>query len=435
MSTDYWNEERETMAHEELENLQADRLRAQTSYAYENTAYFQEQLDEANVRPNDVRTIDDYQRQIPFVIKADLRERDRPQDFIAAPDDELTYVHASTGTTGKPTHQVVAEGDQEHMQEYLARYHHGAGVRENDTVLDLWLYYHLFSHWADMAYEELDATLFRRGGFPFEVENDLETISVWTDMDPDVLHVSFNGLFDIKQHLQENGLSVDEVFPSLRAIQTGGSVWTEYLREAEEEFWGVPIYDVGGPTDTLSCGVTMCEGHEENWYHWWEDLMFPEVVDFDTQEIVAPGERGELVYTHLHARGTPYLRWRSEDGVKHGGHDCVCGRDHFIGRILGRTGDRIQIDDQDIFLRDVEEVLHTYDDIRDQEYQIIRNPPHGEQDHVRIRLETDKIDDDTVEVFRDELASELGVDIAVEQFEREQDGGEWKPDKIVEEEL
>jgi phenylacetate-CoA ligase len=434
MPETHWNTERETLGREEITAIQERKLRQQVEYAYENTAYYRELFDEEGLSPGEVRTIDDYQRKVPFVIKQDLRDRDRPQDFIAADESEVQWIHASTGTTGKPTHQVVADGDMEHLKQYLARYQYATGARENDTVLSLWMYYHLFTYWAEAAYDDIGVNMFRRGGFPFEIENDLETISLWTDLDPDILHVPFNGLMMIREHLESEGMTPEEVFPSLKTIHTGGAIWTDALRESEESYWGVPIYDVGGPTDTLCCAVSLCAGHEDNWYHWWEDLMFPELIDFDTQELLGPGERGELVYTNLDAAGTPYLRWRSEDAVLHGGHDCVCGRKHLKGKLLGRTGDRIQIDQNNVFLRDVEEVIHEFDEIRHENYQVVR-APDGRQDRLVLRLQTDALSDGVVQAVIQQLESDIDVPVDVESFDVDTGDAEWKPDKIVEEEV
>lgn len=440
-ATDAFNPEREFMSREEIEDRQERMLRDKVEHAYENTEHYRETFDEAGIDPSDVKTKNDYQRLIPTMLKEDVRDNRSTEDpfggFLAVDRDEIDYLHTSTGTTGTPTFMPVRDEEVRAAGELLARTLYPQGTEAGDVALNAGLYYHLYSRMMENSYEDhLDMVHFNRGGLPFEIEGDLdENTELWEMADPAIINMTHSSLQKATTLLGKHDIDPNEAFPDLKAIVTAGAVVTGTARKELESFWGVPLVEAGGPTDQLAFMGSFCEERTEGWGHFFEDQGFFEILDFDTLEPVAEGERGEHTYTTFHLNSTPYLRWRSEDAGVHGGYDCSCGRCHLKTKILGRTVQEVNVQGHSVFPRDFEMVRdeHGYPE---SPYQIVR---HGDQpqDLLQILFSMDISDEERSSIEQD-LAENIGLteeDVEINNIEEEDIPmkGEWKYKLIKEE--
>jgi phenylacetate-CoA ligase len=433
-SEDAFNPEREFMDREEISEHQDRKLREQVEYAVENTEYYQNTFAEEDIDPSDIKTRNDYQRLVPTMLKDDLRDardEDSPYGgFLAIDESEIDYIHTSTGTTGIPTYMPVTKKEVRDAANITGRLLHQAGIGKGDTVLSPGIYYHLYSRISGVAIEDImGATQFNRGGFPFELESDIEeALPLWTMQNPDYI----SGMaIRITNLLQENNIDPKEAFPDLKGIKGAGQIITPDAREEIEEFWDAPLYESGGPTDQLAGLSMLCDARKEGWGHFFEDAGFYEILDFETGEPVAEGERGEHTYTSFILSSTPYLRWRSEDAGIHGGYDCECGRCHLRSKILGRTGQMIQVQDRTIFPRDFERIRDRYG-YGTWPYQFVRQPDQP-QDTLEIRFSA-PIEDQERNAIADDLEGILEVPVEIEYIDEDdipRKGG-WKP-KIIHE--
>lgn len=436
-----FNPDREFAEREEIEDRQERMLREKVEYAYENTEFYREAFDEDGVSPSDVKTIDDYQRLVTPILKEDVRARRSVEDpfggCLAVDRSELDYLHTSTGTTGTPTFMPVTEDEVAVGGELLARTLAPHGLEAGDVALNAGMFYHLYTRMMEVAYHDhLGMVHFNRGGLPFEVENDLaESAELWEMADPAAINMTHSSLQKATALLREHDIDPTDAFPSLKVIVTAGAIVTPTARAEIEEFWGVPLVEQGGPTDQLAFMGVFCEERTEGWGHFFEDHGFYEILDLDTLEPVAEGERGEHTYTSFHLDSTPYLRWRSEDAGVHGGYDCSCGRCHMKTQILGRTVQEVDVRGTSVFPRDFETVRDTHG-YPESPYQLVRRAEQP-QDLLSVLFSADISDEKRAEIASD-LADSLGLDDdAVELDHIDVDDipmkGQWKYQLIREE--
>jgi len=433
-ATDAFNPEREFMDRDEIEERQDRKLREKVNHAYENTSHYRDTFDEADIDPTDIKTRDDYQRLVPTMLKEDVRENRSVDDpfggFLAVDRDEIDYYHTSTGTTGTPTFMPVQEEEVSAASELIARTLYPFGLEEGDVALNAGLFYHLYSRMIENAYREhLGMLHFNRGGLPFEIESDLEeNAELWEMGDPAVINFNHASLQKATTLLQKHDIDPSDAFPELKAIVTAGAVVTGTARQTLEEFWSVPLIEHGGPTDQISFMGTFCEGRTEGWGHFFEDQGFHEILDLDTLEPVAEGERGEHTYTTFHLDSTPYLRWRSEDAGVHGGYDCSCGRCHMRTKILGRTVQEVDVQGTPVFPRDFESVRDEHGH-PEAPYQLERRSRQP-QDDLRVLFSADISDEKRASIAAD-LAEDLSLpesSVDIDHIEEEDIPmkGEWK---------
>lgn len=339
----------ETMPRERLAALQLERLRRTLRHARERVPVYRARLEAAGVEPDDVRTLQDV-RALPFTTKADLRDH-YPFGLFARPVGELARLHASSGTTGKPTVVGYSAGDLDTWAQLMARSLACAGVRAGDIVHNAHGY-GLFTGGLGVhaGAERLGAVVVPASGGATERQ-----IALLMDFGARVLVATPSYALVIAETAER--LGVDLRASALRTGIFGGEPWSESTRRAIESRFGLRAHDLYGLSEIMGPGVA-CECDEQAGLHGWEDHFLFEVLDPETQQPVPEGHAGELVITTLTRDALPMLRYRTRDITRIATAPCDCGRTHLrILRIAGRSDDMLIVRGVNVYPSQIEAVL------------------------------------------------------------------------------
>ena len=343
-----WNEAKECMSRDELANLQSARLRKMVSRVYHNVEFYRKKMQQMGIEPGDIKTIEDIQK-LPFTTKDDLRDN-YPFGLFAIPESEVVRVHASSGTTGKPTVVGYSRRDIEIWQECVARVLSGAGVGAKDKV-QISYGYGLFTGGLGVHYgaENLGATV-----IPMSTGNTKKQINLMRDFGCTAIACTPSYLLHIAETLEEENM-VDQI--KLKVAVCGAEPWTDNMRSQIEKKLNIKAFDIYGLSEVMGPGVAAdCEFHKG--LHVYEDHFLPEIINPKTLEPVAPGETGELVFTTLTKEALPLFRYRTKDLTSINYERCECGRTLArISRFVGRSDDMLIIRGVNVFPSQVESAL------------------------------------------------------------------------------
>ena len=295
-----WNKEIECMSRQDMRILQSERLKQLVQKVYDNVAFYRRRMDEMGVKPEDIQSIDDIVK-LPFTYKNDLRDH-YPFGLFAVPMKDIVRVHASSGTTGKPTTVGYTKNDIENWREVLARCLSMAGISSSD-IMQVSYGYGLFTGGLGVHYgaETIGATV-----IPVSGGNTRRQLQLMADYGSTVLACTPSYALHLADALAENAYSLADL--KLKTGVFGAEPWTENMRLELEKKWGIKAYDIYGLSEIMGPGVANdCEYHTGLHVH--EDHFFPEIVHPDTKLPVADGEEGELVFTTLTKEGIPLLRY------------------------------------------------------------------------------------------------------------------------------
>ena len=376
-SASYFDVHAETMPREALAALQFDRLRKTLQNAYDNVTLHRKRLDDAGVAPADVRTLDDL-RRLPFTFKTDLRDH-YPYGMFARPVSGLARLHASSGTTGKPTIVGYTKTDLDNWADLMARSMHAAGARAGDVIHNAYGY-GLFTGGLGAHYgaERLGGTVVPVSGGSTERQ-----IALIMDLGARVLCATPSYTLAMAEVAEQ--LGVDLRRSALKIGLFGAEPWSSAMRCEIEERLGLKAFDVYGLSEIMGPGVA-CECTAQAGLHGWEDHFLFEVLDPETQVPVPEGNAGELVITTLTKQALPMLRYRTRDITKITTAPCECGRTHLrILRITGRSDDLLIIRGVNVYPSQIEAVLVGRAMIAPH-YQLVVER-HGALDHVTIEVE------------------------------------------------
>lgn len=373
-----WNEARECMGRDELNNLQSARLRKVVSRVYHNVEPYRKRMQEAGLEPGDINGVEDITK-LPFTTKDDLRDN-YPFGLFAVPLSEIVRIHASSGTTGKATVVGYTRKDIDVWAECVARCCAMAGLGRND-VIQVAYGYGLFTGGLGGHYgaEHLGATV-----VPMSTGNTQKLIDMMIDFGATGLMCTPSYLMHIAEVIEEQGLQ-DKI--KLKATLNGAEPWTENMRKQIEQRLGINAHDIYGLSEIMGPGVaTDCHYHKG--LHIFEDHFLPEIVNPKTLEPVPDGETGELVITTLTKEGIPLIRYRTKDLTSITHEKCECGRTTArISRFTGRSDDMLIIRGVNVFPSQVETALLTVDGITPN-YQIIVDRVNH-QDTLAILVEVE----------------------------------------------
>jgi len=431
----YWDPKIETMPRDQLRELQGERLRKQTRYVYEKSAFFRELYQKAGIQPEDIKGIDDLKR-LPIVAKDDLRaflasSGDIFSGCLCTPIGELVKTHRSTGTTGLSNIFGLTQRDHDTVTDAFARGMYQLGVREGDTVncpAETVIGWHGWS---------MNTSGMRRLGCKtlatcqniFDLAPDLFNMLRGADI---MVSLIYHPEEEIK-YIRENNITPKEVFPNLKFVYSG-ALLSNSRRAIMERTWGVPLKNCAGSGDQYFISPE-CD-YSAPYLHFMEDLCLVEVLDPETWKPVAPGEPGELVVSNLWAEATPYLRYRMEDVVVYDPEPCPCGNTHIRVKYLGRFAWSANVKGKLIFTDDVENVLWRDPGIELAPYQIVRTEKQPQETLiVRVAVDRDKtenIEALSLKLVRD-LEREFSVPAQIEYIGPEEIvAGEIKFQRLVE---
>jgi phenylacetate-CoA ligase len=345
-----FDREHECMSREDLRRLQEERLKALVKRVYDRVPFYRDLLDTTGVTPEQVRGLDDLAR-LPMTRKYNLRD-EYPFGLFATPLKEVVRIHASSGTTGKPTTVGYTRNDIAMWAEVCARALACAGTTEDDIV-QVAYGYGLFTGGLGAHY---GAELLGSSVIPISGSNTQRQLMLMQDFGTTVLCCTPSFalyVWDVAQHLE---LDVTQ-FP-LRVGVFGAEPWSEGMRKDIERKWNIKACDIYGLSEVIGPGVS-CECVEaQSGLHLNDDHFLPEIVDPETGEVLPEGEWGELVITTLTKEAFPLIRYRTGDITRLSSEPCICGRTNTrMDRIAGRTDDMLIIRGVNVFPSQVESVL------------------------------------------------------------------------------
>lgn len=344
-----WNEYNECMSREEMIKLQSKRLCETVERVYHNVPFYRKKMQEMGMEPGDIRGIEDLNK-LPFTTKQDLRDN-YPFGLFAVPMSEVMRLHASSGTTGKPTVVGYSRKDITTWSEVVARCLCAAGVRKND-VIQIAYGYGLFTGGLGLHYgsEKVGATV-----IPISGGNTQKQIQIMRDFKSTVLACTPSYALYLAETIEE--MSVDPKELSLRVGIFGAEPWTEEMRKKIESKLHLKAIDIFGLSEIVGPGVS-CECEMQNGLHINEDHFIPETINPDTLETVSEGEVGELVFTTITKEALPLLRYRTRDLTVLHYDNCPCGRTLVrMEKCKGRSDDMLIIRGVNVFPSQIESVL------------------------------------------------------------------------------
>ncbi|HUI40281.1 MAG TPA: phenylacetate--CoA ligase [Methanothrix sp.] len=385
------------MRKRELEDLQLRRLKSTVEKVYKSVSFYHRRMKEAGISPADIESLADLAR-LPTTRKANLREN-YPFGLFAVPREEVVRVHASSGTTGKPTVVGYTKGDIETWSDIMARDFVMVGVNKGDVFQNA-VNYGFFTGGLGIHYgiERMGAM-----AVPSGVGNTERQLEIMQDFGTTVLHCTPSYALYLAETAKANGM-VEKL--KLRIGCFGAEPWSDEARRDLEEDLNIKAYDSYGLSEMFGPGVAF-ECQEQNGLHIWEDHFLVEILDKDEQPC-APGEPGELVITSLTKEAMPLLRYHTGDVSYFLDEKCSCGRtSRKLHRFLGRADDMLIVRGINVFPSQIEDVLVSLPEIGNYFQVIVDRPKHG-LDELTIQVEMKD------EAFTGELADLSRVQRKVE---------------------
>ncbi len=371
----------ETLPREELEALQLRRLQALVERVYHLVPFYRRRLDEAGVKPEDVRSLGDLER-LPFTTKQDIRDN-YPFGLFAVPMEQIVRIHASSGTTGKPTPVAYTQRDLNTWSDLMARTLSACGVHRGDIV-HIAYGYGLFTGGLGFHYgvERLGAAV-----IPVSGGQTRRQVMLIQDFGPTVLCCTPSFALYLAEVAQEMG--VDFKNTKLRVGIFGAEPWSEAMRSEIEARLHLDALDIYGLSEIIGPGVAVECIEAKHGLHLFEDHFLPEIIDPVTLKPLPPGELGELVITTLTKEAFPLLRYRTRDITAIDYAPCICGRTLArIRRIQGRSDDMLIIRGVNVFPSQIESVLMEIPGVAPH-YQLIVDR-QGALDTLEVAVEVDE---------------------------------------------
>lgn len=404
------------MAPDQLRALQSDRLCEVVKLVYERVPYYRQKLDDAGVKPQDIKGVDDITR-LPFTTKEDLRKT-YPFDLFAVPMEQVVRIHASSGTTGKFTVVGYTDRDVDTWAEVMARTLAAGGTHRGDLVQNSYGY-GLFTGGLGAHYgaERIGASVIPTSGGQTKRQ-----VQILQDFGSTVLCCTPSYALVIGEVGEELGVSFKDL--PLRVGFFGAEPWSATMRQEIESSLHAHALDIYGLSEIIGPGVGF-ECLEKAGLHINEDHFYPEVIDPVTGETVADGEMGELVFTTLTKEALPLLRYRTRDITRVIPEPCGCGRTlRRMRRVTGRSDDMLIIRGVNVFPSQIEEVLMGIEETTPNYVLVVDRKPRG-MDEMEVQVEvSEKTFSDEMsrletlsERIQSEIESTLGLRVSVRLVE------------------
>ena len=389
-----WNENKECMPRPDMRALQGKRLHKIVEYVYHNVPFYRRKLQERDIRPDDIQSIDDLPR-LPFTTKQDLRDN-YPFGLQAAPQSEIVRIHASSGTTGNPTIVGYTRKDIGVWSECMSRCLTAYGVTRDDTF-SVAYGYGLFTGGLGAHYgvENIGAAV-----VPASTGNTEKHLRLIRDLGITGIACTPSYALYLAETMDRIGITRDQI--KLRIGAFGAEPWTEDMRREIESRLGLKAYNLYGLSEIMGpCVSYECPSQQGS--HINEDHFYPEIIDPETMEPLPEGSVGELVLTTLTKEGMPVLRYRTRDLTSLVPGICSCGRSsRRMGPILGRTDDMLIIRGINVFPSQVESVVLGMREFAPRYLLVVDRVNNLDTLQVQVELRQDYFDEnfDTIATFQ-----------------------------------
>jgi len=401
----------ETASIDELRHEQLQRLRWSVTHAYTNVPFYRKAFDDIGLKPMDINSLDDLAK-IPFTAKADLRDN-YPYGMFATPMSDVVRVHASSGTTGKPTVVGYTQGDINTWADVVARSIRAGGGSRGDKV-HVAYGYGLFTGGLGAHYgaERLGCTVIPMSGGQTEKQ-----VQLIKDFEPDIIMVTPSYMLNIADEMDRQGIDPHKL--PLRLGIFGAEPWTNSMRTEIEERLGIQALDIYGLSEVMGPGVGMECVETKDGPTIWEDHFYPEIINPETGEVLPDGEYGELVFTSLTKVALPILRYRTRDLTR-----LLPGTARpmrRIDRITGRSDDMLIIRGVNVFPSQIEEQVLKCEALAP--HYEIEVHKEGNLDCVNIRVELkpgasgDEVRNKAVKELTHHIKSYIGISTRIEVVE------------------
>ncbi len=411
MNDVYFEPEIETASRQVMREIQTAKVLVQLRHTYDNSPFYRKKFDEAGVKPEQVRSLDDISR-LPFTtkdeLKADQAEHSPWGSILAVPIDECRRVHSTSATTGRPVMYLDTREDWEGFYRSYARGLYAMGIRKSDMVMCAFSYGPWIGFWSGFfAAQEIGCLMFPAGGF--STEQRIDAILTYPIT---VLGSTPSYALYMVEEAKKRGIDLakqSKIHITWHTGEPGASI--PATKKKLEEAFGSRCYDIPGLTEIAAWGFS-CTEHS-GLVHVHEDYCYPEVLDLQTGKPVTPGGEGELVFTSLYRKAMPLIRYRTRDVVKLADRSCPCGRTLFsVERgVLARLDDMKKIRGVVVYPGRIEEVVRQYDGV--DEYQVIFKRVSG-LDEIVVRIDPSPvIPADRHENLQNEIAHGLQIGLGI----------------------
>ena len=373
-----YDEEFETLPREALEAIQLKRLQRVVEKVYATVPFYKKAFDEKGIKPDDIRHLEDLQK-LPFTMKQDLRDN-YPFAMFATPMQNVVRIHASSGTTGKPTVVGYTRRDIDTWSELMARTLAAAGTHKGDIVHNAYGY-GLFTGGLGFHYgaERLGASV-----IPVSGGNTKRQVLLMKDFGPTVLTCTPSYALRLAEVADDEGVDFKSL--KFKVGVFGAEPWSENMRWEIEKKLGLDAVDIFGLSEIIGPGVAVECVEAKQGLHIFEDHFIPEVIDPETGQVLPYGEPGELVFTTLTKEAFPLIRYRTRDLSTLYREPCKCGRTLVrMGRITGRSDDMLIIRGVNVFPSQIESVLMARKDVAP--YYLLIVERKGRMDSLGVDVE------------------------------------------------
>lgn len=406
-----WSKE-ETLSRAEMQALQLERLQETVQRVYEKVPYYRAKMDEKGVKPQDIQSLADLAK-LPFTTKQDMRDT-YPFGLFAVPKDDLVRIHASSGTTGKPTVVGYTHGDLETWTDCVSRIACMGGASEKD-VAQICFGYGMFTGALGLHYglEKIGAAI-----VPSSTGNSEKQLMYMKDFGTSLLVATPSYALRLAEVARETGID-PKTDLGIKIALVGSELLTDAMRAEMHAVWGddVKITSNYGMSELMGPGVSG-ECLEHCGMHINEDYFIPEIIDSETGEVLPAGEKGELVITCIKKEGLPLIRYRTKDVTRLFYEPCACGRTTCrMENLSGRSDDMLKIRGVNVFPGQIEEVVLSVPELGPH-YEIIVER-EGYSDKLTVRVELNKETDSFAELqrientTRNKLKVVLGLDAKI----------------------
>lgn len=403
----YFKKDIETMNRKDLESLQLERLKHIVRYCYDNVKFYHDRLDSIKFDPDKIRTLKDIE-YIPYTTKEDIRDN-YPYGLFAVDKKKIVRIHASSGTTGKPTVVGYTRNDLNMWSDIVARVVTASGVTDEDTV-QISFGYGLFTGALGLHYglEKIGASV-----IPISSGNTQKQIMVMKDFGTTALVSTPSYALYMFETAKEMGITKDDL--QLKIGLFGSEGCTPEMRNQIENAYGIFATDNYGMSELIGPGVSgECE--HRCGMHIAEDHFLPEIIDSNTLEVLDRGETGEVVFTTLTKEAFPLLRYRTKDISRLNYDVCECGRTHVrMDKIKGRSDDMLKIRGVNVFPSQIESVITSIEGTSPHYQLVVRHEGYFDTLEVKIELTNEDMLEkysslvDFQNYIREQLKSILGI--------------------------